>query len=278
MSAFKSRFALNHMCAPSRSVMELFDLASAVGVAGVEIRNDLAGNAILDGTPAVQIKRAAEERGQRILSINALQRFNEWTPEREREARELAAYARDCGAQALVLVPVNDGTGRANGERQANLRIALKALRPILEDAGIRGLVEPLGFEVCSLRLKSEALEAIRALQAERVFSLVHDTFHHFLAGEEALFPLDTGLVHISGVGDPSVAVPDMRDGHRILVDEHDRLGNAAQIRALVAGGYDGFFSFEPFSELVHRETELETALAASISVIERDAVIPAWV
>ena len=33
-----------------------------------------------------------------------------------------------------------------NGERQAALRMALKALRPMLEDHGLVGLVEPLGF------------------------------------------------------------------------------------------------------------------------------------
>src|SRR3712207_7488353 len=35
-----------------------------------------------------------------------------------------------------------------------------------------------------------------------------------------------TGLVHISGVTDPSVAVDDMLDAHRVLVDGADRLGN----------------------------------------------------
>ena len=123
------RFALNHMTAPRFEVGEFFRLARSLGLSEVEIRNDLAGNAILDGTAAATVRALADQAGVTIISINALQRFNEWTAEREREAIELADYAEACGAKALVLVPVNDGSGRANGERQGNLRVALKALQ-----------------------------------------------------------------------------------------------------------------------------------------------------
>ncbi|WP_048646109.1 TIM barrel protein [Nitratireductor soli] len=268
MPATTPSFALNHMSMPHRTISDFFALAAALGMRGVEIRNDLAGNAILDGTPPAAVRAAAQAHGLRILSINALQRFNDWTPARGEEARALLSYARACGAEALVLVPVNDGSGRANGERQANLRIALKALRPMLEEAGIVGLVEPLGFEECSLRRKSEAVEAIVSLGAEDGFRLVHDTFHHCLAGEETLFVAHTGLVHISGVDDGAVALRDMRDGHRVLIDEHDRLGNVAQIAALLDGGYGGAFSFEPFSPGVHRAADLRGALQASMAHI----------
>ena len=111
-----------------------------------------------------------------------------------------------------MLVPINDGTGCADGARQANLRQSLAALKPMLEEAGIIGLVEPLGFEICSLRSKTEAADAIEELGAQSTFRLVHDTFHHHLAGEAAIFPELTGLVHISGVSDPAVSVADMRD------------------------------------------------------------------
>ena len=246
------RFALNHMTAPRLQPGDFFELARSLGLSDVEIRNDLSGNAILDGTTPASVRALADEAGVTIVSINALQRFNEWTPAREREAIELADYAKACGAEALVLVPVNDGSGRANGERQGNLRVALKALKPILSSRGLTGLVEPLGFEICSLRSKQEAADAIRALDAGEVFQLVHDTFHHHLAGQPALFPEMTGLVHVSGVTDDAVSLSDMRDPHRVLVDRDDRLGNIAQIGALLAGGYAGSFSFEPFAPAVH--------------------------
>ncbi|TCU13406.1 TIM barrel protein [Rhizobium sullae] len=261
-------FALNHMSAPALKIGEFFALAKQLGIDAVEIRNDLSGNAILDGTKPEEIKQAAANHGLSIISINALQRFNEWNETRAHEAAELIGYAAACGAEALVLVPKNDGTGREDGARQANLRQALQALKPMLEAAGIIGLVEPLGFEICSLRSKTEAADAIEALSAQSTFKLVHDTFHHHLAGEEPIFPHLTGLVHISGVSDPDVSVSDMRDLHRVLVDACDRLDNAGQMRTLLKAGYKGRFSFEPFADEVHGLTDPAAALKASMTYL----------
>lgn len=227
-------FALNHMVAPSLRTDAFCALCRRLGAAQAEIRNDLAGNAILDGTAAAEIGSQARNTGVSLISINALQRFNEWTPAREAEAIELADYAQAAGAAALVLVPVNDGSGGADGERQKNARIALRALKPILRDRGVVGLVEPLGFAICSLRSKREAADAIADIDGVGAFGLVHDTFHHFLAGESALFAGITGLVHISGVADEKVGVDDMRDPHRVLVDENDRLDNIGSVHCNV--------------------------------------------
>ncbi|MBY5427358.1 TIM barrel protein [Rhizobium leguminosarum] len=262
------RFALNHMAAPSLAIDDFFALARSLGTDAVEIRNDLSGNAILDGTHPEVIRQAAGCHGLTIISINALQRFNEWNATRAAEAQELIDYAGASGARALVLVPKNDGTGCADGERQANLRQSLIALKPMLEEAGIIGLVEPLGFEICSLRSKTEAAEAIRELGAESTFRLVHDTFHHHLAGEAATFPQLTGLVHISGVDDPAVSVADMRDSHRVLVNADDLLDNAGQLRALLQAGYTGPFSFEPFAAEVHALKDPAGALRASMEYL----------
>jgi 2-keto-myo-inositol isomerase len=261
-------FALNHMTAPSLPLDAFFALATSLGMTAVEIRNDLDGNAILDGTTPDVVKGLAAKHGVTILSINALQRFNEWTPVRAAEARDLIDYAAACGARALVLVPKNDGTGVADGERQTNLREALAALKPMLDHAGITGLVEPLGFEICSLRSKREAVDAIRATGGETTFRLVHDTFHHHLAGEPALFADLTGLVHISGVENAAVSVSDMRDPHRVLVGAGDRLDNAGQIRALRAAGYAGPLSFEPFAPEVHAAGDPKAAVAESVAFL----------
>lgn len=263
------RFALNHITTPSVSIDNFFALARSLGLSSVEIRNDLDGNAIIDGTPAAVIKDAAARHGVTIMSINALQRFNEWNETRAKEARELIDYAAACGAKALVLVPVNDGSGQEDGVRQENLKTSLRALKPMLDAADIMGLVEPLGFEICSLRSKTEAAEAIRQLDAAKTFNMVHDTFHHYLAGETAIFPELTGLIHISGVSDPAVSVSAMRDGHRILIDSADRLDNVGQIRALLDAGYTGPCSFEPFSPAVQQLEQPESALRASMDYIQ---------
>ena len=262
-------FGLNHMAAPAMSYEALFDLANELGISDVEIRNDLAGQAILDGTKASVVGAAAKSRGLKIISINALQRFNDWSPKRADEAKALADYAKECGALALVMCPVNDTAWQPETpERLAKLRAALQGLMPILADAGITGLVEPLGFVECSLRLKSEAVAAIDAVGGAARFKLVHDTFHHFVAGEREMFPLRTGLVHISGVDDAAVGADVMRDPHRVLVDGRDTIDNVGQIKALMAGGYSSAVSFEPFSDKVHQIKDIAAALSVSMAFI----------
>ena len=71
-------FALNHIVSPHRKFADFVRLTRDLGITSVEIRNDLQGVEIVDGTPADEVKAAAEDAGVEILSINALQRFNEW--------------------------------------------------------------------------------------------------------------------------------------------------------------------------------------------------------
>jgi 2-keto-myo-inositol isomerase len=263
-------FAINHMVAPRRTFAQLLELATSLGLTSVEIRNDLEGVPISDGTDAARIRDEAEAKSVRILSINALQRFNDWSDERAGQARGLAGYARHCGAEALVLCPVNDISYRlSERDRLGKLRAALSALAPILAEAGIIGLVEPLGFEESSLRLKAEAVAAIDELGLGERFRIVHDTFHHYLAGEARIFPDRTGLVHISGVDDGDLPLNRVRDEHRVLVGPNDVLGNIAQIRALIAGSYAGPCSFEPFAASVHATRDIAGALEHSMRFIE---------
>lgn len=263
------RFALNHMTAPHMRIADFFACAAALGCRGVEIRNDIAGMPIADGTGAPAIRAAAKANRLTILSINALQRFNDWSEERAEEARILARTARECGAEALVLCPVNDVTFRPGEAKRIDLlRTAVAELAPILADAGVTGLIEPLGFPESSLRLKREAVEAMDAVGTQAPFKLVHDTFHHAVAGEAEMFPERTGLVHISGVEDQDRAIALLRDPDRVLVGRRDRLDNAGQMRRLDQGGYAGFFSFEPFAESVHRLADIRSAVSASIGYL----------
>jgi len=142
-------------------------------------------------------------------------------------------------------------------------------MKPILKERGLTGLVEPLGFPISSLRTKAEAIAAITEAGDDGTYKVLHDTFHHHLAGETQFYPNRTGLVHISGVTDPGVAVADMLDAHRVLVDAVDRLENIAQIKALIAAGFSGPYSFEPFAEEVHNADDPEAALAESIAYVK---------
>jgi 2-keto-myo-inositol isomerase len=98
----------------------------------------------------------------------------------------------------------------------------------------------------------------------------VHDTFHHHLAGEKEYFADRTGLVHISGVDDPKVAVADMLDAHRVLIDGGDRLQNIAQIQKLLSLGYAGPFSFEPFAAGIHALADPMAAAKRSMDFVAK--------
>jgi 2-keto-myo-inositol isomerase len=256
------------MVAPQLGLADFFALTRSLGLSGVEIRNDIAGNAILDGTTASAVKSIATQNDVSIISINALQKFNHWSAQRAGEAETLADYAAACGSKALVLVAANDGTGLEPNVRVGNATEALTHLAPILRQRGLVGLVECLGFEICSLRSKREAVAAIDAANARDVFKLTHDTFHHHLAGETDIFPELTGLIHISGVDDPTVSVRDMRDSHRVLVGPKDRLSNIEQIAALHAGGYSGLLSFEPFAEELRTLSNPAAAIRQSMDFV----------
>ncbi|RYC31877.1 xylose isomerase [Lichenibacterium minor] len=271
-------FALNHMAAPRLGLADFFALARSLGVSAVEIRNDIAGTAIADGTPPGDVERMADRAGLAIASINALALFDDWTAERAAQAGALIDYAAACGAGGIVLCPRNDAASAAasGDERAAALREALAALKPMLERAGIAGFVEPLGFAGCALRSKRAAVEAIRDVDGAKAFALVHDTFHHHLAGEGELFPEMTGLVHVSGVVDASIGADGLRDAHRVLVDAGDVLDTVGQVRALGAGGYRGPVSFEPFAPEVHRSPDIQAALRDSMAFISGGVARPA--
>lgn len=240
-------FALNHMTVPRLGYAGFLDLAARLGCVGVEVRNDI-DRPLFDGLPAAEAGAMARDKGLRLVGLSQVYPFNSWSDEVAGKVRRLIGTAVQAGAETISLIPRNDGTGGANGERQANLRLALKESHPLLVDADMIALVEPLGFERSSLRSKSELVETLDVLGMADRFRLVHDTFHHTLAEGGPMFPDRTGIVHVSGVTDPSLTIAQMEDEHRVLVDARDRLGNVEQIAALHAAGYRGPISFECFS------------------------------
>jgi 2-keto-myo-inositol isomerase len=269
------RFAINRISAPTMPFADFAAMSKRLGVEAIEIRNDLKGVELVDHTPARDVGAITKAAGLKLRSINALQRFDQFDAAREAEAIELADYAVASGTESLVLCPTNDlKDARSPEQRHADLVNALRGLQPILASRGLTGLVEPLGFEECAVRRKSQAVLAFEEIgaSAKATFKLVHDTFHHHLAGEGLFFPEWTGLVHISGVEDKAVTVGDMRDAHRVLVGSADRLGNIPQLRTLLAAGYAGYASFEPFAAEIAAAKDIEKQLASSMAYLQ-DAV-----
>src|SRR3989338_6145507 len=236
-------FALNHMTTPNLGWEAFLDLAKDLGCVGVEFRNDFK-------TALFEVKM-----------------FNDWSDAKRAEAEALMKIAVAGGAEAISLIPRNDNVATSREDSRRVTEVALRALLPMLKAHGLKAMVEPLGFEVCSLRYKDVLAEVIDAVGGRGTYFMVHDTFHHALAGGGPIFADLTGIVHVSGVKD-SIYVNDMRDPHRVLVDADDPLGNVAQIRALRAAGYTGAISYEPFAPSVHALADAKPALAASMDFI----------
>lgn len=270
-------FALNHMATPQLGCRAFLDLAAQLGCVGVELRNDLADKKLssasfFDDEQPSTVGDYARSKGVRLLGLSEAYGFNAWSDAMRTKVQLLIDQAKGSGAESISLIPRNDAPKLTEAERSAALREALGEVLPMLKAAGIMALVEPLGFLSSSLRRKADAVEAIEAVGGRGHFKLVHDTFHHHLASERDYFPEYTGIVHISGVVDPALKTDEMQDGHRVLVDGDDRLQNLEQIRALIAGGYGGAFSYEPFSPQVHALSDPAMALQGSMNFIRAAA------
>ncbi|MBG1233506.1 TIM barrel protein [Aestuariivirga litoralis] len=263
------KFSLNHMVSPHLNYAEFFDLALRLGVNAVEIRNDIP-TALMGIKNAKAIGKLAQDKGIEIINVNALQRWNQWDLKKSDEAKRLAEYTATTGAKNLILVPTNDKKfSPASAERLNGLRVALSGLKQILKDNNLIGCVEPLGFAECSLRLKAEAIAAINDVGGHKRFKVTHDTFHHFVAGEDEVFADRTGLIHVSGVVDPKHTATTMRDPQRVLVDANDMIDNKGQLRRLFASGYKGYVSFEPFAAQVHKDRAIARSLSRSMDYLE---------
>jgi 2-keto-myo-inositol isomerase len=267
----KSRFALNRMVCPGLGLERFFRLAKELGLDKVELRNDLAGGKILDDYSPDQVKAMTDQLGIEVITINAIQHFN-LVPVWDRvveDVNRMVATARAIGCPNIVLCPNNDVQDRRTAQAfYQDTVTALNKLAPVFKQSGITGLVEPLGFEECSLRSKDTAVKAIREAASDG-YRLVHDTFHHYLGPDDSVQAFDTGLVHISGV-EADIMVSQFRDSHRVMVGPADKLKNLEQIKMLLDRGYEGDFSFEPFSEDVHQMDieEIKLTIDKSISFI----------
>lgn len=261
--------ALNHMAAPRLGWSDFLDLAKDLGCVGVEFRNDLEGE-LFGGDAPETVAKAARSRGLRILALAEVKAFDDWSDAKLEEARNLIAIAQACGAEKVSLIARNDGKAMGKTELRANLDTALRELKPLLEQHDLVGLIEPLGFETCALRAKSDAIDAIERVGGRDRFCIVHDTFHHAAAGGGQMFPEHTGIVHISGVVVPNLKNTELRDDLRVLVDASDQIGNLEQLSTLFNAGYDGPVSFEPFSTEVLRLSNPKDELEKSFGYISK--------
>jgi 2-keto-myo-inositol isomerase len=264
--------SLNRIAKPQLPLPEFLELTASLGMKLAEVRNDLPGVGVLDGLSQAQLQSALARTGVQIATINALYPFEsaKHLGANLEKLRGLIAEARKVGCKAIVMCPFNEkGDPRTPRQRADELVAALDAYGPLYAEAGMKGLIEPLGFERSALRTKRAALDGIARCKHPGSFALLHDTFHHYLSGEKDLFPGQTGLVHVSGVpaGKP---IPAIEDDDRILVDESDVMDNRGQVAALLRGGCQAPVSFEPFGPAIRAlpVPELKAAILRSVEFL----------
>ena len=261
-------FAINHITAANLHWFDFLKLAVKVGAVGVEFRNDLSSPLFSGSTPS-KVGKALDKTGLKCLGLSQVYPFNAYCDQVALDVKALIKIAKNCGSQSISLIPRNDGRCIDKKESKTDLMIALREIKPMLEEAGIVGLIEPLGFESSSLRTKEEALNGIESVGGGSVFKIVHDTFHHFLAQETSFFAEQTAIIHVSGVVDMELAIHEMEDKHRVMVDGKDRLENVKQIGSLVELGYNGPISMECFAPEVYNSSEIVDLLQLSFSFLK---------
>ena len=265
-------FAINHMTAPKASFEELLVLAQHCGCMGGELRNELVSSPMVGclnaSESAAEVKVCAKSSVLEIVALAEVANFNHFTEQTRKAARKLCEQASRCGAQGIVLIPANDASNPSLSTRKSQLSRAFSELLPILEYYDLCAFVEPLGFDSSTLRYKSEVVEQIEAMSLSSRFKLVHDTFHHHLAGEQEYFAAHTGVVHVSGVIDTELKPSQMKDCHRVLVNEQDQLSTVHQLAILATDGYQGPISMEVFAPCVHELPNLAEELRDSYDFI----------
>jgi len=266
------RFALNHSIAPSMPIPDFLALAAEVGVDAVELRDGMPPgwdfpdtSNVLRQDPSI-LAAMAGDLGLEILSINALQRFDQWDDHRAEQARAMIAYAAAAGIGAIVLCPSVAQVG--SDPLPSGLTQSLDELQPMLQDAGVRGLVEPLGFPRSSIRTKDIVDREFQARSNPVCLGVVHDSFHHAIAVDQG-FSSNTALVHLSAVPDLKLPLDAYGDEHRVLVGPEDVIGNVDQVRRLQSI-YQGCWSFEPFSSQVGMSPTLADDLRASMAYVQQ--------
>ena len=270
------RFSINRTCSPLMTLAQFVTLAQAVGVEAIEVRNDIAGREFANGMDAASLRAVLSDAGLKLASINALQRFNDWTGSRAEEALQLIRYAAMLGAPGIVMCPVIEADyGWSEAELEVKLRHSLRMLRPMFLDHGVIGFVEPLGMKGSTMKLQETAAAAVSDIDGWNAFQICHDTFQFYRCGDTRMFPERIGLVHISGITRGDLPPHELTEPDRGFVSAGDRAGNVEQLRKLIAGGYQGYISIEPFDPAVQQDPEIASHIRASIEHVSGAIGIP---
>lgn len=277
MSIAQNRFCINRKIAPNLSIERFFHLVNKCGLNKVELRNDMPSRKVADELTTAHLNSLADEYDIEIVTINALQYFN--LPEHSsallQEAEEMLKQAQEIHCHGIILCPNCSANDRRSAEQKEQDTLdALLLLAPLFKKYQITGLVEPLGFDISSLRSHLLAQSIIR--KSATPYKIVLDTFHYYLsdinkAEFDAHIDVNTiGLVHLSGVEETRLKST-LADEDRIMLSDKDKLNSKQQVRNLERLGYQGIYAFEPFSSQLNTwsEADIEREIRKSIAYLQ---------
>lgn len=277
MAIALERFCINRKIAPNLELEKFFQLVKKCGLSKVELRNDMPGGKVADNLSNEQLNALATEFGIEIVTINALGMFNLLEDQTAllKNAEALLIQAKAIHSKALVMCPhCSASDRRSEVQKREDTLAALQLLAPLFKQYGVEGYVEPLGFGISSLRSSLLAQSIIHDSGAP--YKLVLDTFHHYLSDvtqpefDAQIRVEQIGLVHLSGVEDPRIKGA-LSDEERIMLSDKDRLASVIQVQNLERLGYQGIYSFEPFSSQLNTWTEgdIEREIRQSIALLQ---------
>ncbi|MBW5812277.1 TIM barrel protein [Yersinia kristensenii] len=277
MPIAQDRFCINRKIAPNLSIESFFCLVKKCGLNKVELRNDMLSGKVTDELSSAQLNALADEYEIEIVTINALQYFNlpEHRPALLKETENMLKQAKAINCRGVILCPNCSASDRRSAEQKEQDTVeALVLLAPLFKKYQVTGLVEPLGFEISSLRSHLLTQSIIRKSAAP--YKMVLDTFHYYLsdiaqAEFDAHIDINTiGLVHLSGVEEARLKRT-LTDEDRIMLSEQDKLNSKQQVANLERLGYQGIYAFEPFSSQLNAwsETDIEREIHQSIVYLQ---------
>lgn len=280
-----SNLCLNRKSAPNLPITDFIKLAHDLGIKHVELRNDLGSEPdnknILDGMSISEFNDLLKQYDVQVEDINSLGSTDLLSQKEDnlKDLNEMITIAKGIGAKKILFCPVMDKHDyRSNNEKFTEGVKTVKVFAKQLEEEGMSGLFETLGFPESSVRTPFRAIDIIKEAGADN-FKVVADLFHWFMGGvtrkdlDEKLDVSQVGLIHMSTV---EVKRPKSKltDQDRVLLGDpnHDNISAYDTIKWFANSQFDGLFSFEPFSNELHKWNyeKAKANLTTSIELLKK--------
>lgn len=279
-----SNLCLNRKSAPGLPLADFIKLASELGIKHVELRNDLGkepdNKNILDGMSISDFNDLLQKYDVQVEDINSLGNTDLLSQKDSNlyDLDEMITIAQGIGTKKILFCPVIDKHDDRSDSQKFNEGVkTIKEFAKRLQDKGMSGLFETLGFPESSIRTPFRAIDIIEEAGATN-FKVVADLFHWFMGGvtrddlDNKLDVNKVGLIHMSTI-ETQMPKSKLTDQNRVLLSDpnHDNINAFDTIKWFSNSKFDGLFSFEPFSDEL-RKWDYETAkknLIKSINLIK---------